>query len=138
MKLHTLFLAVTLSTISVQTKAQCDSLASDCERYIGANYISDSQVYRALLAGDDVAEFQTTLFGGNIYRIAACSGSGESNLLFRLYDQDKNMLFSNTDFSNAPYWDFSLESTMTLTIEAYLDGAKVNSGCAVIVIGFRK
>ena len=91
--------------LAFTSNAQCDSIAANCEKHIHEKYISDGQSYRALLSGSDVAEFQTTLFGGNTYRIAACSGAGDSNLIFRLLDQDKNVLFTNKEFSNAPYWD---------------------------------
>jgi len=138
MNLKHLFTTLLLSGSIYVANAQCDSVATACEKYISSKYISDGQAYRALLSGSDIAEFQTTLFGGNTYRLAACSGSKESNLIFRLYDQDHNMLFSSADFSNSPYWDFALESTMLVTIEAVLDETRASSGCAVLVIGFKK
>src|SRR5690606_29894671 len=92
--------------IQTRSIAQCDTIATACQNFITQNYISDGQVYRSLLNGDDVAEFQTTLFGGNTYRIAACSGISDSNLIFRLSDQERNVLFSNTDYNKEAYWDF--------------------------------
>ncbi len=118
--------------------AQCDGIANTCEQHIIREFISDGQAYRALLSGADVAEFETTLLGGNTYRIAACSGTSDSNLIFRIFDEEKNLLFSNSDYSNAPYWDFSIENTMVLTIEATLDVTRSTSGCAVLVIGFER
>jgi hypothetical protein len=118
--------------------SQCDEIATKCEQHIRAQYITDGQAYRALLSGSDVAEFQTTLFSGNTYRIAACSGSTDGNLIFRIFDQERNLLFSNTEHSNAPYWDFNVTSSMQVTIEATLDESKSESGCAVLVIGFRR
>jgi hypothetical protein len=127
-----------LGVFSLNSSAQCDTIASMCERHIMKNYISDGQAYRALLNGSDVAEFQTTLFGGNTYRIAACSGTSDSNLIFRIFDQDKNLLFTNSEFGNAPYWDFNIENTMLITIESTLDETRSESGCAVVVIGFKR
>ncbi len=120
------------------SQAQCDSIADYCQHHITSEYISDGQTYRALLSGDDAAEFQTTLFKGNTYRVAACSGNTDNNLIFKIVDQDKNILFSNADYSTAAYWDFFVENTMSVTIESMLDSNKSDSGCAVIVIGFRK
>lgn len=117
---------------------QCDSLVDFCQKHITSQYISDGQTYRALLSGDDVAEFQTTLFKGTTYRIAACSGLSDNNLIFKIVDIDKNILFSNADYNTAAYWDFFVENTMSVTIESNLDSNKSDSGCAVIVIGFRK
>lgn len=127
-----------LCFVSLNATAQCDEIAANCEKHITQNYISDGQAYRALLSGSDVAEFQTTLFGGNTYRIAACSGMSDGNLIFRIFDQEKNLLFSNFDFSDAPYWDFNVDYSMPVIIEATLDETKSESGCAVIVIGFKR
>ena len=118
--------------------AQCDTQAAACAEFISNEYISDGQTYRALLVDDQTAEFQTTLFGGNTYRIAACGGDMDGNIIIRLVDQDGNVLFTNKDYSNAPYWDFVVESTMMVSIEANLDEFRLNSGCAVILIGFKR
>jgi len=118
--------------------AQCDTIAKACQKFITENYISDGQVYRSLLNGDDVAEFQTTLFGGNTYRIAVCSGISDSNLIFKLSDQERNILFSNADYNKEAYWDFYVENTMSVSIEVLLDSTRKDSGCAIVVIGFKK
>lgn len=120
------------------SSAQCDTLAARCQKHIEENYISDGQTYRALLSGDDTAEFQAVFFEGNTYRIAACSGDSDNNLIFRIVDQDRNIMFTNRDYSTAPYWDFYIENTLPVTIEAMLDPNKSTSGCAVLVIGFKK
>lgn len=123
--------------MALASQAQCESIADDCSEHL-TEYISDGQFYRALLYNDQVAEFETTLFGGNTYRIAACSGEEQGNLIFRLFDQEGNLLFTNVDYSNAPYWDFVVENTMNCSIEAQLDLNKQDSGCAVILIGFKQ
>ena len=118
--------------------AQCDTIASLCEKNITAEYIPDGQFYRALLREDEVAEFDLTLFGGTTYRVAACSGTSDGNLIFSVYDKDRNLLFSNKEFNNDPYWDLVVANTLDVTINAELDPAKANSGCAVLLIGFKK
>ncbi|MFN0031025.1 MAG: hypothetical protein ACKVOR_02585 [Flavobacteriales bacterium] len=119
-------------------QAQCDTIVNMCEKYITEEYISDAQTYRALLNGDDVAEFTVTLFAGNTYRLASCSGTSEGQLIFRIVDVEKNILYTSADFSNAPYWDFFVENTLQVTVEAMLDKSKTDSGCAVLLIGFKK
>ncbi len=136
-KISTL-LVIALFAMLNDTLAQCDTIANMCERHINTAYISDGQTYRALLSGDDVAEFQATFYGGNTYRIAACSGITDGNLVFRVFDSEKNLLFTNANYSTAPYWDFYVESTLQVTIEAKLDSNKSDSGCAVLVIGFKR
>jgi hypothetical protein len=123
-----------------QAKAQCDTIASICAKHIISTFISDGQQYRALLLNsEETAEFHTTFFGETTYRIAACSGTNDGNLIFNIYDQDRHLLFSNRNQKNAPFWDFKVKSTLETTIEAQLDANKnPGSGCAVILIGFKQ
>jgi hypothetical protein len=118
--------------------AQCDSIANICSDNVTADYISDGQSYRALLNGDQVAEFRATFYGGSTYRIAGCSGFTDGNLIFEIYDEDHNQLFASSDYKNTPYWDFEFGSTIDCTIEAKLNLTEVKSGCAAMVIGFKQ
>ncbi len=128
---------VLLSTFSI-CFAQCDSTASRCEEHLTTEYISDGQQYRSLLLNEEVAEFHATFFGESTYRIAGCSGLSDGNLIFSLYDPEHNLLFSNNDYRNTPYWDFKFTSTIDCTIEAQLESLNQSSGCAVLLIGFKR
>lgn len=119
-------------------KAQCDITADICQNHITDDFLSDGQHYRALLLTEQVAEFNATLYGGTTYRVAACSGTQDGNLLFRVYDKDRNLIFRNNEHQNAPYWDFKVESSMDVIIEAELDPIAGASGCAVMLIGFKR
>lgn len=141
MKKLIIILSFIFASASITTlKAQCDSIANMCAKHIIANFISDGQQYRSLLLNsEEYAEFHTTFFGETIYRIAACSGRSDGNLIFNIYDQDRRLLFSNRDQKNAPYWDFKVKSTVETIIEAQLDVTRnPGSGCAVILIGFKQ
>lgn len=118
--------------------AQCDTIAMLCAKHISRDFISDGQQYRALLLGEETSEFHATFYGGSTYRIAGCSGLSDGNLIFRLFDEERNLLFSNSDFKNTPYWDFEVKSTLNCIIEAQLDPTLLNSGCAVMLIGFKQ
>ena len=118
--------------------SQCDSTAAQAEKFMDDAYISDGQAYRALLFDDQIAEFNTTFYGGAKYRIIAFSGKQKEQLQFSLYDEDNNLLFTNADHKNSPYWNFEFESTMKCRIEAQLDLSKQKSGCAVLLIGFER
>jgi hypothetical protein len=116
-----------------------DTVASSCAKHLEKQFISDGQQYRALLMNaDETAEFRTTLYGGTLYRIAACSGLSDGNLVFTVKDVDGNVLFTNADYKNAPYWDFKITSTLDCVIEARLDGSASGSGRAVVLIGFKQ
>jgi hypothetical protein len=124
---------------SNEVMAQCDTIANICIKNIKDGFISDGQNYRALLLEDEVAEFQSTFFGGSVYRIAACSGSTNGNLIFSIYDTKRNLLYNSADHKNAPYWDFKFKNTMDCIIEAKLNhSTSSGSGCAVILIGFKQ
>lgn len=129
---------VAAGTMKVQ--AQCDTIANICAKHIIASFVSDGQQYRSLLLNsEEYAEFHTTFFGETTYRIAACSGTSDGNLIFNIYDQERNLLFSNRTQKNAPYWDFKVKTTLETIIEAQLDGTRnPGSGCAVILIGFKQ
>lgn len=135
----TLLAALFLVGNPFKASAQCDTIASVCAKHIISSFISDGQQYRSLLLNpDETAEFKTTFFGETVYRIAACSGLTDGNLIFNIYDQDRNIIFSNKDYKNAPYWDFKVKSTVEVTIEAKLDPTNSGSGCAVLLIGFKQ
>ena len=135
----TLLAALFLIGNPFKASAQCDTIANVCAKHIISSFISDGQQYRSLLLNpDETAEFKTTFFGETIYRLAACSGLTDGNLIFNIYDQDRNLIFTNKDFKNAPYWDFKVKSTVDVTIEAKLDPTNSGSGCAVLLIGFKQ
>ena len=140
-KITTIILAaiVTLVFYSNKTMAQADVTTALCTKYIVSPFISDGQQYKALINGEEIAEFHATFYGGTTYRIVAASGQTEGNIVFSLYDKERNLLFTNRDYQNSPYWDFKFTSTIDCIIEAELDGAnKTASGFAIMLIGFKQ
>ena len=137
MKKYFLIALFSFTFLVFNCQAQCDTIASVCAKHIAPPFISDGQQYRALLLADQTAEFHTTFYGGATYRIAAASGLKDGNLVFSVYDEEHNLLYSNKEFKNAPYWDFKISSTLDIIIEANLGGA-ATSGCAVVLIGFKQ
>ena len=131
-------LFVFLFLTSQYSFSQCDTIANFCQKHLINTHITDGQEYRALLLNnEETAEFKTTFFGETNYRIAACSGLSDNNLIFSIYDENRNLLFTNKDFKNAPYWDFQIKNTLDVTIEAKLLQSNNKSGCAVLLIGFK-
>lgn len=120
----------------------CEQIVSNCEALLekntdGGKFISDGQVYSAFL-NREKAEFKTTFFGGSTYRIAASAGSDENYVIFTVKDTEGHILFSNRNYKNAPYWDFKVEETLEVSIETELDLDLKVTGCAVMLIGFKK
>jgi hypothetical protein len=129
-----------------------------------SSYLTDGKDYRALLSGNEVVEFVSMFYGGNKYRIAACTDVG-GPLSFTVKDKRGNVLFTNKEYENAPYWDLEFPSTMECsifvqlapeTIEMTGGGAVADDGsgtdsttakkaaapaeevCSVIVIGYKQ
>ncbi len=129
------FLIVTTASAQVN-----DTVANACAKHLEHQFISDGQQYRALLMNtDETAEFHTTLYGGSIYRIAACSGLSDGNLVFSVFDSERHLLYTNKDFKNSSFWDFKINNTLDCVIEAKLNGeGGQSSGRAVILIGFKQ
>ena len=94
--IYTSLLTLTIIGFSQSAQAQCDSIANLCSKHIISQFISDGQSYRSLLLNsEETAEFHTTFFGETTYRLAACSGKTDGNLIFNIYDQDRHLLFTN-------------------------------------------
>jgi hypothetical protein len=121
----------------------CERIVRDCEELLtknlkgGGEFISDGQVYTAFLDREK-AEFKTTFFGGTTYRVAASAGSKDDFVIFTIRDPQGNILFSNRNYKNSPYWDFIVKETLPVTIETELDLELKVTGCAVMLIGFQK
>ena len=118
--------------------AQADKTLQLCDDNISHPFVSDGQEYRALLDAGELAEFNVIFYGGSTYRVSACSGNTEGNLTFSVYDQERNLLFSNRDNMNSPYWDFKINNTVKLIIEAEIKENVESSGFAFIQIGFKQ
>ena len=123
---------------------ECDSLTAICNKHLSADakkgkiFISDGQVYKAFVDAEQAAEFKVTLYGGSTYRIAGTAGEKDNSVIFNVYDEERNLLFTNKDYKNKPYWDFKIDNTLDCYIEAYLDVDKKVSGCIVVLLGFQK
>lgn len=129
--------------LSANVKAQdCEKIVKICEGYLNgtkgsSKFVSDGQVYTAFLDREK-AEFKTTFYGGSTYRIAASAGDDDDFVIFTVRDPKGNVLFTNKDFKNSPYWDFKVPKTIPVTIETELDLDKKVTGCAVMLIGFKQ
>ena len=122
-------------------QTRCDSLGGIVKGMLNENndsFYSNGQSYKYFFGEDENAEIITTFYEGTTYRIATSAGLEDNYMIFEILDQERNLLFSNTDFSNEPYWDFKVENTIECTIEAKLDPNKKLNGCAQLIIAFKK
>lgn len=127
--------------ISLGFSQDCEQIAKDCNEYLngkkGDRFVSDGQVYTAFLDREK-AEFKTTFYGGSTYRIAATAGRDEDYVIFTVMDLKGNILFTNKNHKNSPYWDFNVPKTIPVIIQTELDRDLKVTGCAVMLIGFKQ
>jgi len=135
-----LFAAVFGMSMATYAQESCDALVKECEKILKGkkgDFVSDGQVYTALLDRQK-AEFKTTFFGGSIYRIACTAGTDDAYVIFTVKDLDGNVLFTNKKYKNSSYWDFTVPKTIPVVIETELDLDKRVTGCAIMMIGFKR
>ena len=133
-----IIIITTLFAFVNSANAQADKTIGLVTKYMKYPYISDGQQYKALLNGDEIAEFHITFFGGTTYRLAVAAGNEEGNVIYRVYDKQRNLLFTNADYNNSPYWDFKFTSTVDCLIEIQLDNTNLQSGFVYMLVGFKQ
>ena len=126
-----------LVMLSSSTSAQLNQLQHICSLYFSPEYITDGQEYLAQLKPDQKVEFRTTFFGENTYRIVACTNLRRSDVIFSVFDTEKNLLFTNANFNNSPYWDFRFTSTVTCIIQVDVQNQKFTPGYVMLLIGYK-
>lgn len=128
---------VCISSTSRTAIAQVQQLQHICSLYFSPEYITDGQEYFAPLKPDQKIEFRTTFFGDNTYRIVACTNIKRSDVIFSVYDTEKNLLFTNADYNNSPYWDFRFSSTVTCIIQVDVQNKKFVPGHVMLLVGYK-
>ncbi len=134
----TFFLLLLIVSFIVPTgiNSQEDQLIKGCIDSVRAPFVLGDRSMKALLTGDEVAEFRATFFSGNTYRIVSCTY--EPYLIqFSVYDTNRNLLFSNANYKHVSLWDFKMEGSMECIIEAKLNKEVATSGMALLLVGFR-
>lgn len=133
--LKTLFVAGLLA-MPINMNSQADVIEANCKANFEYPFIVTGRPFKALLTGDEVAEFKATLFSGTTYRIS--TGSQDNNyIIFSVYDSEHNLLFTNKDYNNASYWDFDIEGYLDCIVEARLDENIATSGFAILMTGIK-
>ena len=139
--LFTLLTFLTFQPIIYIGQTKCDSLGAIVSSMINdgdEGFLTDGQSYKYFLGEDETSEIITTLYEGITYRIATTAGLEDNYMIFELLDEQRNLLFSNVNHDNAPYWNFKVENTIECTIEAKLDPNRNINGCAQMIIAFKK
>ena len=117
--------------------SQVEQLQNICSLYFSPEYISDGQEYFATLKPDQKVEFRTTFYGDNTYRLVACTNLKKGDLVFTVFDTEKNLLFTNASYKYSQYWDFKFCSTITCIIQVDVKNIKFTPGYVMLLIGYK-
>ncbi|MBI3237520.1 MAG: hypothetical protein HYZ43_01525, partial [Flavobacteriia bacterium] len=66
------------------------------------------------------------------------AGEDDTYVIFTVTDTQGNLLFTNKNYKNSTYWDFKVPKTIPVIISTELDMDKKVTGCAVMMIGFKR
>jgi hypothetical protein len=136
-KIYPIIIASILLFTTKPALSQVEQLQNICSLYFAPEYISDGQEYFAVLKPDQKVEFRTTFYGENTYRIVACTNLKKGDLVFTVFDTEKNLLFSNASYDYSPYWDFKFASTITCIIQVDVKNTKFTPGYVMLLIGYK-
>lgn len=137
-KVYIYIILISALSLSVQhAKSQVEQLQNICSLYFSPEYVSDGQEYFASLKPDQKVEFRTTFYGENTYRIVACTNLKKGDLVFTVFDTEKNMLFTNANYNYSQYWDFKFASSITCIIQVDVKNTKFIPGYVMLLIGYK-
>ena len=131
------FLFILFLGLAKPSYSQVEQLQNICSLYFSPEFITDGQEYFAALKPDQKVEFKTTFYGENTYRIVACTNLKKGDLIFTLYDTEKNLLFSNASYDYTQYWDFKFASTITCVIQVDVKNTKFIPGYVMLLVGYK-
>ena len=127
--------------ITSMGQTKCDTLGAIVRSIINSGdekYLTDGQSYKLFFGKDETSKVVITLYEGFNYKIATTAGFEDNYMIFELLDEQHNLLFSNVNHNNVPYWNFKVENTIETTIEVKLDPNRKINGCAQMIIAYKK
>lgn len=137
-----IIIAGSLALLPLSLYGQCKSFANKICKAELTPYIHDGNFHAAILSVGEEAELYKTFYSGQEYRIAICGSDMMPNIEFRVYDNNRKLVYTNRDDNYKRTWDFTLDASQQLKIWVkVLDpGEKkteLMSGCVAIMFGFK-
>jgi len=142
MKISKLFIVLILAISFTNVYSQKRFVKTKCLPVLKP-FVYNGQLNSANLAEGDIAELLLTFYGGQDYRILVCSQEVLGNVEFKLFDTNKNLIFSNKDHDYINYWDFTSNTTQQLVVRVKVpkqedSGDIKQSGYVSILVGFKE
>jgi hypothetical protein len=132
------FLIFFIAYYPSNAQEEFDNSLNNCINLLGNEYISSGQDYIAKLDQNNKATFHTTFYGGTEYRIIACSNFDKPQLILKVFDTEKNLLFSNVKYDYVPFWNLSFTSTVDCVVEISVETDIKLKKPVKLLIGFKK
>ncbi len=138
-----LFLSFAMLNILPQTtQAQCKRFTKKKCLSKLPPYTYNGQLNSAILSQGDVADLKLTFYPEQKYRVFVCADEGLGNIEFKLINEDGNVIYDNENTDYLPYWDFSTNEAIELTLRIIIppapsDALTVKDGCVSILVGFK-
>ncbi len=135
------FLIALLFAFSVYSaKSQCEEFAqSECKSELG-NYLHDGNYNATTLTQGQHIELVKTFYSGLNHRIVVCATNELPDILFEVFDGDRNLVFSNKNEDYTMMWDFAVETSqqliVSITVPISSDEKFAKSGCTAVLLGF--
>jgi hypothetical protein len=136
--LQILFILFFVLNSGLHGQEKWDNSMDNCINLLNNGYVSDGQEYMANFNANNKAKFHTTFYGGNQYRIIACSDLKEYNLIINIFDTEKNLLYSNIKYNYIPFWNLAFTSTIECVIVLEVEAEKKIEKPVKLLIGFKK
>jgi hypothetical protein len=135
-------LALLFFAATVNVDAQCKSFAKKVVIPELAPFTHDGNYHAAILVEGEEAELYKTFYSDMDYRVAICGEDKLPSVEFKVFDSNKNLLFSNKESNYVRTWDFKLESSQQLKIVVKVNSLSKPdeapaSGCVAIMFGFK-
>jgi hypothetical protein len=136
-----IILLIAAATFTQNANAQCKSFAkNDCKDNLEP-YVHDGIFNAAMMAEGETAEIFKTFYSDQDYKIVVCAADNlPADLEFKIYDKQRNLIYSNEDDDYSRSFEFSLEESQQLILSVQIKGdygkEKPEMGCLAIMIGF--
>ncbi len=131
-----LLFSVFFFSFEFQSLAQCNAFARKNKAMLG-EYVHDGSYNALKLKSGQTALLKKTFYQGQKYRISVCGSDELSSVNFAI-KKNKELLYCDDSKSLKKIWDFSVESTTTLTIAVSVPKEEpAKSACISVLFGFR-
>ncbi len=143
MKKHLIITLISfLFALPLVSNAQCKSFAKTSCRPELTPYVHDGIYNAAVMAEGETIELYKTFYSKQDYRLVICA-ENLPPVQFQVLDNDRNILFDNTEHDLTTVWDFNLTSSQMLTISIQVDSSEemsddISKGCVAVLIGFKE